>query len=246
MSRTNPGVSADVKVGASPLRAVAWDVDGTLVDSEPLHLEALLEVCRAYEVDLSDFGPEPFVGVAAPQVWQALDHRFGSSLGHDAERRARVFLASIAEHFLARAHVLRPMPGAAEALRWLRKRDVPMCAVSNSPRDIVVANLRAIDATDCMQFIVSLDDVPAPKPHPSPYLEAACRLGLSPAEVWAVEDSHSGVASARAAGLRVMRVGPRPWIQGTAPHAHHHVESLTAAPALWQACLHPPEGVPVQ
>ena len=83
MNRACPSARA----GAGTL-AVAWDVDGTLVDSEPLHLQALKAVCRAHGVDLSDFGPTPFVGVAAPQVWQALEPRFGLPLGRDPAHRS--------------------------------------------------------------------------------------------------------------------------------------------------------------
>ena len=229
--------------GTSPL-AVAWDVDGTLVDSEPLHLQALQAVCRAHGVDLSDFGPAPFVGIAAPEVWRALEPRFGASLGQGAERRAAAFMGAIAEHYQAQARALQPMPGALEALRWLREREVPMCAVSNSPAAIVLANLRAIDAADCMRFVVSLGEAQAPKPHPAPYQQAARRLGLAPGRVWAVEDSPSGTASARAAGLQVLLVGTGPDARRAAGHAHHHLRSLADAPALWQAVLNPPVGVP--
>ena len=229
-------------MAGSGLRAVAWDVDGTLVDSEPLHLQALQAVCREHDVDLSDFGPAPFVGVAVTKVWQTLEPRFGCSLGGGSELRESAFLTSIADHYSAGAHELRPMPGALEALRWLRARQVPMCAVSNSPGAIVQANLRAIDAIDCMRFIISLDDVSAPKPHPTPYLEAARLLGLDPVEVWAVEDSPSGVASAHAAGLQVLLVSPHPDARRAMSHVRHHLESLADAPAFWQGTLNRCEG----
>ncbi len=239
MSRGSPSALVDT---GTP--AVAWDVDGTLVDSEPLHLQALQAVCGAHGVDLSDFGPAPFVGVAAPEVWLALEPRFGPSLGRDAAHRATAFLGALEEHYRARAHTLRPMPGALAALRWLRERGVPMCAVSNSPAAIVHANLRAIEAADCMRFVVSLDDAPAPKPHPAPYQEAARLLGIAPGRVWAVEDSPSGAASARAAGLQVLLVGSGAEARRAAAHAHHHLRSLADAPALWRATLNLPEGVP--
>ena len=238
MNRACPSARA----GAGTL-AVAWDVDGTLVDSEPLHLQALKAVCRAHGVDLSDFGPTPFVGVAAPQVWQALEPRFGLSLGRDHAHRSTAFLGALEEHYRAHAHTLQPMPGALAALRWLHDRDVPMCAVSNSAAAIVQANLLAIDAVDCMRFVISLDDAPAPKPHPAPYREAARLLGLAPGQVWGVEDSPSGTASAHAAGLQVLLVGTGPDAHRAAQHAHHHLRSLADAPALWQATLDLPEGV---
>ena len=222
--------------GAAPaLAAVAWDVDGTLVDSEPLHLQALQEVCRAHRVDLSDLGPAPFVGVAAPDVWRALDTRFGASLGSDAARRAQAFLGAVAEHYRAGAHTLRPMAGAAEVLRWLDAQGVPMCAVSSSQAAIVEINLRAIGAWQNMRFAVCLDDVVRPKPDAEPYRLAAQRLGAPPAAIWALEDSASGTASARAAGLHVVLVGSGEDADRAAAHAHRRASTLSEVLALWRA-----------
>jgi HAD superfamily hydrolase (TIGR01509 family) len=209
--------------------AVAFDVDGTLVDSEPLHLQALQAVCAAHGVDLSAFGPTPFIGVGIHEVWRLLAPHFGDALGQGDERREQAFRGAIAEHYRAGLSTLRPMPGATEALLALAERDVPMGAVSNSERAIVEANLRAIGARELMRFVITLDDVVQAKPHAEPYQRAAIALALPASQVLAVEDSPSGLQSARAAGLRVvLLVGhaePAAW-QRTADHTLTNLHGL--------------------
>jgi len=110
---------------------------------------------------------------------------------------------AIHEHYLAERHSLVPIAGALESIRELAQLGVPQVCVSNSSRRTVDANLRALGVLDQMAFSISLDDVTAGKPDPQPYAMACQRLGLSPGDVLAVEDSLTGATSARAAGLRV-------------------------------------------
>lgn len=205
------------------VRAVAWDVDGTLVDSEPLHLEALLATCRAHSVDISDFGPTPFVGVAVADVWCALAPRF-------KKMSEREFRAAVTRHYLERAHSVRALPGAVEALEHLARLNVLMAAVSNSERAIVNANLRAIGVRELFRAFVTLDDVRQPKPAAEPYTRALDALGVLAQEAWAVEDSDSGARAARAAGLRVLVVGSQAGAQGD-----HALPGLLEFPRWWQS-----------
>lgn len=183
-----------------PVRAVAWDIDGTLVDSEPLHERCLLEVCAAHGADVADLGDNRFRGIHLADIWDELRHRFPPSLTH-AEWSGR-----IRELYVASADTLCPLPGALDAMAALRAAGIPQVCVSNSEREVVDANLAALGILDIVDFSISVDDVACGKPHPEPYRTAAERLGLPPAEVAAVEDSATGAASARAAGLRVFGV----------------------------------------
>ena len=189
------------------VRAVAWDVDGTLVDSEPLHLRSLQAACEKFGVDISDHGPAPFVGVAIASVWRLLSTRFEEALGHHADRGERIFRAAVTEYYLANAGEVVVLPGAREALEYLFEHGIALAAVSNSERAIVTANLRTLGVKARFDAIVSLDDVREAKPAPEPYTRALGILGVPTAVAWAVEDSPSGARSARAAGLRVLVVG---------------------------------------
>lgn len=186
------------------IRAVAWDIDGTLVDSEPVHLLALKATCKQYGADISDLPDDRFVGVNMPDVWRALQPRFGGRI--DGPR----FLKAVDGHYRANAAALRPMPGALAAVEHAARRGLRQVAVSNSARIIVDTNLALCGLDRYMEFSLSLDDVSAGKPDPEPYSRAAERLGLAPGEVVAVEDSGTGARSARAAGLAVIRLAPGP------------------------------------
>ena len=178
--------------------AVAWDIDGTLVDSEPLHLEALYAACAAFHVDIADLPGSAFVGVAVPDVWQALFPRMPQGATFAA------FADAIDRYYAAHVDAVPVTPGARDVLASLAGAGIPQVAVSNSNRAVVDANLRLLGVGNRLAFSLSLDDVPAGKPHPAPYRMAAERLGLPAQAMLAVEDSTAGVSSAAAAGFRTV------------------------------------------
>lgn len=183
------------------IKAIAWDIDGTLVDSEPLHLFALHQVCLAQAVDISDLDDARFIGVHIEDVWRALRRRFPSDLTFAAWSR------QIESSYAQNRHRLVAMPGAVQTVDRLAALGLRQVAVSNSNRQIVDTNLDATGLADRMEFSISLDDVCEGKPDPFPYRLACYRLGLDPTNVLAVEDSSTGVTSARAAGLPVAFLG---------------------------------------
>ena len=154
----------------SLFRAVAWDIDGTLIDSEPLHQRALVAASAALGDDLSDIEPEAFRGVHAVDIWKALKPRFSAGAGFDA------WIAGIERYYVAHAGELEPIPGALEAMRELQARGVGQACVSNSGRTIVDANIKALGIGKIIAFSMSLEDVSAGKPDPEPYREAARRF----------------------------------------------------------------------
>jgi beta-phosphoglucomutase-like phosphatase (HAD superfamily) len=181
--------------------AVAWDIDGTLIDSEPLHHQALLDASASFGVDLKDLPPLAFRGVHMDEVWSSLRDRFPATLA-----RAE-WLDGIERRYIACADRLRSAEGAKKAIELLHREGFPQVCVSNSSRRIVDANLRALGVLPCLRFSISLDDVAHGKPDPEPYAVAAARLGIEPPRLLAVEDSASGVSSARSAGLRTAAIG---------------------------------------
>lgn len=197
------------------IRAVAWDIDGTLADSEPLHEEALIEVCRPWCAHPDRFGNGRFRGVHMGDVWAEVQPHLDPTPSEDA------WNARIIDAFVAGAAGMAEIPGARALVAALAAAGVPQAAVSNSCRRIVDANLEALDLARHMVFSLSLDDVPRGKPDPTPYRMAAARLGVPPAQVAAVEDSATGVASARAARLRVFALSdgaPLPGAEATVAH----------------------------
>jgi HAD superfamily hydrolase (TIGR01509 family) len=126
-----------------------------------------------------------------------------------AEELGLELLDLVGRRFAAEA---APMPGAAELVRELRGRGVPVAVASNTPGRLVRAALAAADVAQLFEVVVTADGVAEPKPSPDVYLRACELLGASPAAAIGLEDSPTGVAAARAAGMYVIGVPSFPGV----------------------------------
>lgn len=205
------------------IRAIAWDIDGTLIDSEPLHLRALLSVCGVHGVDISDLPDNRFVGVNIQDVWRSLKPRFPQRL------EMGEWIHEINAFYSAHRAELRPMPNARSAIEQFAGSGLRQAAVSNSNRPVVEANLDVLGARDHIEFALSLDDFERPKPDPAPYFQLLDRLGLQAQEVMAIEDSQTGIESARAASIRAVGYAPSGQILWDTDYV---VDCLNQLPAL--------------
>jgi beta-phosphoglucomutase-like phosphatase (HAD superfamily) len=178
-----------------PFAAVVWDVDGVLLDSEPLHFRALLEVCRRHGVSVSDRENEGMLGWSLPEVWELLSGRHRFFVSREA------WLREIVDEYVARVDGSLTRPRARETIAEIERRGLPQGCVSTAERRIVLANLRAVGVLDLLRCRIAREDVAATKPDPAPYLLAAERLGVDPRKCLAIEDTPVGIAAAKAAGL---------------------------------------------
>jgi HAD superfamily hydrolase (TIGR01509 family) len=199
------------------VHAVAWDIDGTLVDSEPVHLLALQKTCAKYNVDISDIADDHFIGVNVNDVWKTLRHEFPAYL------EFHYWLEEINNFYIENSKHLSLLPGAVETVRAIDLLGITQVAVSNSNRLVVDTNLKVGELTSFMRFSLSLDDVENGKPDPEPYISAARKLDISSHNMIAIEDSAPGAASAKAAGYRVLGFGSS---QELAISSHCTIETL--------------------
>jgi HAD superfamily hydrolase (TIGR01509 family) len=209
--------------------AVAWDIDGTLVDSEPLHHEALVAACRRFGVDISDLPKDRFIGFNLFDVWAALESRFPLATSRTD------LIGTINAYYASNAPLrLAIMPGALDIVRALHRAGIPQVAVSNSNRIVVDANLKALGLQRAIAWSLSLDDVARGKPDPLPYRIAAQYLQRPPFSIIAVEDSSTGIASAKAAGLNAIGYSQdrRP-IAGAIEMVHSLLEIGAYFPSLY-------------
>ena len=179
-------------------QAVFWDMDGTLVDSEPLHAAALAAALRSLGITPPDDLHERVLGRAAGPVYEMLRDEFGLALPFDA------WIVRKYEHYLPHAHTIKPRPGAIEIFRDLKALGVAQAVVSNSDRLVVDANLRAVGLQYPGMKTVSRNDVLEGKPSPEPFLRAAWLVGVDPANAAVMEDSFTGATAGLAAGMRTI------------------------------------------
>ena len=186
--------------------AVLWDMDGLMVDSEPLWTRAEEELARALGGTWDDEVKARIVGtrldVAVPTI---LTHFGVEASGERVRTTAAWLLARMVELF---TRPLVVQPGAEALLAELHRAGVPVALVSSSYRVLVDAVLAA--GIGPFATTVAGDEVRHGKPHPEPYLVAAARLGADPARCVVLEDSPAGVASGEAAGCAVVAVPSLP------------------------------------
>ena len=179
-------------------RAILWDMDGTLIDSEPLHEAALANALE--EVGLTP--PRDFhrhiVGQDAREVHRWCRNHLGLDLP------LRDWLRLKYRSYLSGAHDLEPRGGAVDLFHRLRRRGYAQAIVSNSDRIIVSANLDATGLSDPGLVAISRNDVRDGKPGAEPYLRAAWLLGIDPRNCLVVEDSVTGASAGLAAGMRTL------------------------------------------
>ncbi|MER6915701.1 HAD family phosphatase [Streptomyces sp. NPDC000594] len=192
-----PGRPAHTTPG---LQAVLLDMDGTLVDTEGFWWDAEVEVFADLGHRLDESWRDIVVGGPMSRSAGYLIEATGAAI---TLPELTVLLNDRFEARIARGVPL--MPGAAELLAELSAHRVPTALVSASHRRIIDRILASLGPGN-FAFSVAGDEVPRTKPHPDPYLLAAHRLGADPARCAVVEDTATGVASAEAAGCRVVAV----------------------------------------
>lgn len=208
------------RVEASRPDAVVFDNDGLLLDTESVWTRAEQDLFERRGIEFTAAHKLELVGTSAEVAGRVLERRLGEP------GRAAALIEELNELVIAELeHGVEAMVGARELLHRLRERGTPIGLVSNSPLRFVLRSLEIAGFEDRFDVVLSAHEVAAPKPSPEPYLEACRRLGVEPSPaVVALEDSPTGVAAARAAGLTVIGV---PSLAGIAlEEAHHIVESL--------------------
>jgi HAD superfamily hydrolase (TIGR01509 family) len=183
------------------LAAVLFDMDGTLVDSEKVWSIALDELAAEYGGVLSPRARLAMVGSCEMDT-MAILHADLDQPWRDPVAGAKWLTGRVKQLFAAG---LEWQPGARELLAAVRDAGLPTALVTNTGRSLTQIALGTLGAEN-FDFVVCGDEVERPKPHPMPYVTAAAALGVAPCECVAIEDSQSGITSARAAGCRVLAV----------------------------------------
>ncbi|MFY9611735.1 MAG: HAD family phosphatase [Blastocatellia bacterium] len=192
------------------LRAIIFDCDGVIADTEPLHFAALQAVLAEEGIDLEK---EVYY-----REYLALDDR-GCFIKAFSDRGAALTQEKLSELIARKAAAVEPVmeanlrlfPGAVGLIRRASERFVLAVASGALTREVELI-LRTAGVSECFNAIVGAEDVARSKPHPDPFLEALKRINAgSAAQIWpseclVIEDSIHGIQAARAAGMRCLAV----------------------------------------
>jgi HAD superfamily hydrolase (TIGR01509 family) len=185
------------------IEAVVFDLDGVLIDSEPVWEEVRRAVVAAYGGQWKPDTQDRLMGMSTGEWARYLSEDLGVALPPD--QVASVVIAQMADRYTDH---LPLMPGAVEAVRRLAGR-WPLGLASSSPESLIETVLDAGGLRTSFGGAMSTEQVPSGKPAPDIYLAVTERLGHDPRRCAAVEDSSNGLRSAAAAGCRVIAV-PHP------------------------------------
>ncbi len=184
------------------IRAVIFDMDGLLLDSERVALSTFVDSCResGYDPDVEVY--YKCIGGNEERTKRILTEGYGQEFPFDEiNRRWQAMYEDLAS--------TRPFPikpGALELLELLRANGIRMAVVTSTRRESAIRKISNAGLLAFFEFVVGGDDIQHSKPHPEIYQTACLRLGEEPCDCLGLEDSDNGVLSASAAGLKVIQV----------------------------------------
>ncbi len=182
------------------MKAVLWDMDGTLVDTEPYWMATEMELAEEFGGTWTTEDAQLLVGNSLPASGAYIRDKMGIPLSPEE------IVERLLDGVVARVqHAVPWCPGARELLLGLKDAGVP-CGLVTMSYQRFVAPILAHLPPETFRVVVTGDQVDRGKPHPEPYLTAAAALGIEAEDCIAIEDSPTGATSAAAAGCQVVVV----------------------------------------
>jgi HAD superfamily hydrolase (TIGR01509 family) len=184
-----------------PVEAALFDMDGLLLDTEVIYIEAMQTAARSLGREMALDFCHSMIGVPAKECTLMIEAYYGEGFSIE-EFRGRFY--ELLRGLLDAGIPLKP--GVVELLDFLAGRGLPLAVATSSERRTAERHLAKAGLLDRFTALATRDDVERPKPHPDLYLEAARRLGVAPERCLAFEDSNIGLEAAHAAGAMAFMV----------------------------------------
>ncbi|AFZ00336.1 HAD family hydrolase [Calothrix sp. PCC 6303] len=182
------------------LTAILFDLDGTLVNTDPIHFLAWQKMLSRYGIDIDEaFYKSRISGGLNPEILADILPQLSLQQAEDfAEEKEAMFREMALE--------LQPIEGLSEVIAWSRQHKLKIALVTNAPRANTCFMLELLGLEDTFDLVILAEDEAAAKPDPTPYQVALQRLGVKIENAIALEDSPSGIRSATGADLRTIGV----------------------------------------
>ncbi|KIL07128.1 phosphatase [Clostridium botulinum] len=180
------------------MRAFIFDMDGVIIDSEPIHRQVHGEIMNTLGINISKGELALYAGATNEYIFTKLKERYGikKSVSELMDYKSKLIINKVKEESL------EPINGIRELLNVLRKNNIKIAIGSSSPRSLIEAVIDKFNLHSAFDCIVSGEEVERSKPYPDVYIEVSKKLGINPEKCIVVEDSHNGVQAAKSAGMK--------------------------------------------
>lgn len=180
------------------IEAIIFDMDGTLVDTEPFNTEIEKRLFSLNKIEISEEEHQKYLGIASDAMWREIAER----------NQLQIPVSELIEQnhkesyrYLSEVDQIPIMPGLVDLLEKLQAKNYPMAVASSSTPEIIDLILKKTNLKEYFQVIVSAEQAGKSKPEPDVFLLAAEKLGIKPTNCLVVEDSTNGIKAALAAGM---------------------------------------------
>jgi mannitol-1-/sugar-/sorbitol-6-/2-deoxyglucose-6-phosphatase len=197
------------------LNTVIFDMDGLLIDSEPLWNEAAMEIFKRYDIQLT---PEQYLSTTGLRTQEFVQWWFGyfKIPSDQVDIAGAAIVQKVKDKVLQKG---RPMPGLSHILNFFIAKKFKIGLASSSPIELIETALDHLGIKKYIEVITSAGEMPHGKPHPQVYLECAATLNAHPLECIAFEDSFNGMIAVKAARMKCVVVPSHHQLHDTRWHA---------------------------
>lgn len=182
-------------------RGLIFDLDGTLVDSMPLHYEAWKEVCAMRGFDFSEEEFYSLAGVPSNTIFEIINERHGTDFDPGPMSQLKE------DTYMKKIDRIKPVQAVLEVVKQHHGR-LPMAVGTGSPRAHSLQTLKASGYSKYFEVMVAGDDVSKGKPDPETFLRCAAAIGVAPEQCHVFEDGNPGLQAARTAGMYATDIRP--------------------------------------
>jgi beta-phosphoglucomutase family hydrolase len=178
--------------------AVIFDMDGVIIDSEPLHRKLDDDLLAEYGIKISKEEQLGFIGVTTGYKWNIIKKKYklSDSLEELIRKDRELYLANLKEN-----KDIKPIKGVDELIKFLYEKNLKLAVASSSPKNVIENVIERFKLEKYFSKFVTGDDVKNSKPSPDIFLKAAKLLKVEPKRCMVIEDSKNGVEASKNAGM---------------------------------------------
>ncbi|WP_432409701.1 HAD family hydrolase [Wukongibacter sp. M2B1] len=183
------------------IKAVIFDMDGVIIDSEPIHKQVEESLFKKLNIKVSEEEHNSYVGKTSIEMWREIKLKYNLRKDILAEEIVIEEVDRYIEHLLAKDDI-KPIMGVRKLINELYIKDIKLALASSAVRRSIETVINLFELGEYFSISISGEDIEDGKPCPDIFLKAANELGVNPMECVVIEDSRNGVIAAKTAGMK--------------------------------------------